>query len=306
MKKVAQFNRITPLFALIILFCLAAVAPAHAGLTKVAEGVYSYLDDKDPSPATSFGANAGIVIGKDGIVVIDTLISAKKARQFIKDIRAVSKKPIKYVVNTHDHLDHVLGNSAFAKIGATIIAHTDAKAALIKSSDTMLQNAKTYGLSDDAMKGTTIALPSLTFTDAMQIDLGDRRVELMNASPSHSPGSIIVYIPDSKTLFAGDVLFTNYHPYMGNGDIMGWIKALDRIADMDVINIIPGHGPLSSKKDIADMKQYIITFELKARELTAKSDDLAFIAAEMKKALPQRQYFDMFIAYNVKGLYLKK
>lgn len=306
MKKVAQFNRITPLFALIILFCLAAVAPAHAGLTKVAEGVYSYLDDKDPSPATSFGANAGIVIGKDGIVVIDTLISAKKARQFIKDIRAVSKKPIKYVVNTHDHLDHVLGNSAFAKIGATIIAHTDAKAALIKSSDTMLQNAKTYGLSDDAMKGTTIALPSLTFTDAMQIDLGDRRVELMNASPSHSPGSIIVYIPDSKTLFAGDVLFTNYHPYMGNGDIMGWVKALDRIADMDVINIIPGHGPLSSKKDIADMKQYIITFELKARELTAKSDDLAFIAAEMKKALPQRQYFDMFIAYNVKGLYLKK
>lgn len=304
MKK--AFSRIIPLFVVITFLCFAVVAPAHAGLMKIAEGVYSYLDDKNPSPATSFGANAGIIIGKDGIVVIDTLISAKKAKQFMKDIRAISKKPIKYVVNTHDHLDHVLGNSAFAKIGATLIAHADAKVAMLKSGDNMLKNAKTYGLSDDAMKGTTIAVPSLTFTDAMQIDLGDRKVELMNVSPSHSPGSIIVYVPDSKTLFAGDVLFTNYHPYMGNGDIMGWVKALDKIVDMDVINIIPGHGPLSSKKDIADMKQYIITFELKARELTAKSDDLVFIAAEMKKAIPQRQHFDMFIAYNVKGLYLKK
>jgi glyoxylase-like metal-dependent hydrolase (beta-lactamase superfamily II) len=306
MRKASQLKHIIPLFLIIICFCFAMAAPANAGLTKIAEGVFSYVDDKDPSPATSFGANAGIVIGKDGIVVIDTLISAKKAQQFIKDIRAISDKPIRYVVNTHDHLDHVLGNSEFAKIGAVIIAHTDAKAAMVKNGDGMLQYAKKTGLSDEAMSGTTVVVPSLTFSDAMQIDLGDRKVELMNASPSHSAGSIIVYVPDSKALFAGDILFTDYHPYMGDGDIIGWIKALEKIALMDIVSVIPGHGPISSKKDIEDLKKYIIAFDAKAKELTAKSNDLAYIAAEVKKAIPQRKYFDNFVAFNVKKLYLKK
>ena len=302
------------IFKMFKLFCLAgfiAVAVAsHAlaqgGLTKIAEGVYSYVDAKNPSPASSFGANAGIIVGRDGIVVVDTLISAKEARQFIGDIRAVSSKPIKYVVNTHDHLDHVLGNSEFAKLGATIIAQTLTKAAIQKQGDALLQRAKYFGLNDEAMSGTTVVAPTLAFSDAMEIDLGDRKVELIEAGPSHTSGSMIVLVPDSKTLFAGDVLFTNYHPNMRDGDIQGWIKALDRIDAMNVAAIIPGHGPLSTKKDIQDMKQYLAAFDAKAKEFAARSNDPDVIAAELKKVLPSRQYFDLFIASNVKALYLKK
>ena len=290
----------------LVTLCCAFAGPASAGLTKIADGVYSYVDEKNPSPASSFGANAGIVIGKDGIVVIDTLISAKEAQRFIKDIRAVSDKPIKYVVDTHDHLDHVLGNSEFAKLGATIVAQADTKAAMVKNGDGLLQRAKYFGLSDEAMSGTVVALPSLTFTDAMEIDLGDRKIELLHAGPSHTSGSLIVYLPGSKTLFAGDVLFVNYHPNMRDGDIPGWVKTLDTIASMDIAAIIPGHGPVSMKKDVQDLKEYLLAFDKKAKELAASSKDPDAIAAELKKTLPTRAYFDMFIASNVKGLYLKK
>lgn len=306
MKKVIDLIRIFLFPAVIVSFCCGIASSANAGLMKIADGVFSYVDEKTPSPETSFGANAGIIVGKDGIVVIDTLISAKEAQRFIKDIRAVSNKPIRYVVNTHDHLDHVLGNSEFAKLGATIIAQTDTKAAIVKNGDALLQRAKYFGLSDEAMSGTTIAAPTLTFSVAMEIDLGDKKIELLQAGPSHTKGSSIVYIPDSKILFAGDVLFTNYHPNMRDGDIQGWVKVLDRILSMDVVDIVPGHGPLSTKKDVQDMKEYLMTFDAKAKELAAKSNDPDYIAAEVKKAVPNRQYFDIFIASNIKGLYLKK
>ncbi|MDA8099618.1 MAG: MBL fold metallo-hydrolase [Nitrospiraceae bacterium] len=306
MNKTSSVHRSFSVIAVVIIFITLSAVPAHAALTKIVEGVYSYVDEKSPSPANSFGANAGIVVGKDGIVVIDTLISAKEAQRFIKDIRLVSDKPIRYVIDTHDHLDHVLGNCEFAKQGATIVAQSETKAAIVKNGDGLLGRAKYFGLTDEAMAGTTVVMPSLTFSDSMEIDLGDRKVRVMLAGPSHTGGSSIVYIPESKVLFAGDVLFTNYHPNMRDGDIQGWVRSLDRIAAMDVASIVPGHGPLSTKKDIDDMKVYLLAFDAKAKELAAKSDSADAIAAEIKKAIPSRTYFDMFIASNVKGLYLKK
>jgi cyclase len=299
----SMFGSFSIIIIAIAFLCVPSVFAG--GLTKIADGVYSYVDSKDPSPAHSFGANAGIIIGRDGIVVVDTLISAKEAKRFIKDIRAVSDKPIRYVVNTHDHLDHVLGNSEFAKLGTTIVAQAETKAAMVKNGAGLLQRAKYFGLSDEAMSGTTVVVPSLTFSDSMEIDLGDRKIEVVHAGPSHTGGSSLVYVPDSKTLFAGDILFTNYHPNMRDGDIQGWVKALALIASMDVANIIPGHGPLSTEKDVADMKNYLIAFDAKVKELLGKSGDPDYIASEVKKALPARQYFDMFIASNIKALYMK-
>jgi len=304
-KVAKKYGFITVTFCLVMLVAFAGTVFAQTGLTKVADGVYSYVDSEDPSPVHSFGANAGIIIGRDGIVVVDTLISAKEAKRFIKDIRAVSDKPVKYAVNTHYHLDHTLGNSEFAKLGATVIAHASTKASLLENGNALLGRAKYFGLSDDDMNGTIVVPPSLTFIDRMEIDLGDRKIELINAGPSHTDGSIVVLVPDSKVLFAGDTLFTNYHPNMRDGDIQGWVKALDLIASMDVAGIIPGHGPLSTKKDVSDMKNYLIAFDAKVKELLGRSGDPAYIASEVKKALPARHYFDMFIVSNIKAGYMK-
>ncbi|HTP66966.1 MAG TPA: MBL fold metallo-hydrolase [Geobacteraceae bacterium] len=291
-------------FVFVLTTFFASLATAQQGLTKLADNVYSYVDVKNGSPVNSFAANAGIVIGRDGILVIDTLISAKEAKRFIADIRKVSDKPIKYVVDTHYHLDHSFGNSEFAKLGATIISQANDRDNLAKKGNDAMKHARDYGLSDADLAGTVITLPTLTFTDRMTIDLGGETVELIFVAPSHTEGSALVYLPRHKILFTGDVLFTDYHPFMGDGDIAGWVKNLDFILGLDVTTIIPGHGPISSKKDIAEMKAYLQLFDKKARELVAKSQDVDKIAAELKKILPAKSQGDWMIAYNLKVKYL--
>lgn len=278
----------------------------NKGLTKIAEGIYSYIDEKNPLPARSFGANAGIIMGRDYIIAVDTLISSKEAQRFINDIRAVSDKPIKYVINTHYHLDHALGNADFIRLGAAVVSHKNCKKNIKTTAATILQRAKNYGLTDEMMHGTKVAEPSLTFNSGMEIDLGDRQVELIYTNASHTDGSIVIYVPDTKTLFAGDILFTNFHPNMGDGDIAGWIKVLDNVLTMDVAAIVPGHGPLSTKKDIQEMKEYLMTCERIGRELSAQGKDAKYIAAEILKAVPKRKFFEMFVEGNVSAKYLKK
>jgi glyoxylase-like metal-dependent hydrolase (beta-lactamase superfamily II) len=293
---------------LLLLFSFASAdrAAAQDGLTRIADNVYSYVGTKKASPANSFGANAGIIIGRDGIVVVDTLISAKEAARFIKDIRAVSDKPIRYVINTHSHLDHTFGNSEFAKLGAVIVSHVNGKRNMQINGEANLKKAGAYGLTEKDMEGTRITYPTLTFSEKMQIDLGDQVVELIYAGPSHTDDSISVYLADKKILFAGDILFTDYHPNIADGDLAGWTKTLDSIMTLDVAKIIPGHGPVSGKKDVGDMKDYLISFDKKARELAAVSNDVEYISAEIKKALPPREELDFLVPMNIQRKYLKK
>lgn len=293
------------IFAIMVLF--GGAASAQAALTKIADNVYSYVGVKDASPATSFAANAGIVIGKDGILVVDTLISAKEGERFLADIRKVSDKPIRYVVNTHAHLDHAFGNCVFAKLGAVVVISHDADRKMLERvGETTLKNIGKYGLKPEDMAGTGIVYPSLTFSEKVTIDLGGETVELIRVAPSHTEGSIIVYLPAKKLVFSGDILFTDFHPFMADGDLPGWTKTLDALMAMDVERIIPGHGPLSTKKDLGEMKEYLLLFDARARELAATSQDADAIAAELKKALPKRSQADWMIAYNLKSRYLQK
>ncbi|RJR32713.1 MAG: MBL fold metallo-hydrolase [Deltaproteobacteria bacterium] len=292
--------------AFFALFLCQQAVHAEDGLKKITESVYSYTDVKNASPKTSFGANAGIIIGKDYLVAVDSLISAKEGKRFIKDIKKVSKKPVKFLINTHYHLDHSLGNSEFAKLGAVIIAHANDQENMQKAGEGMLQYAKQWGLSDQDLKGTKLAYPTLTFGDRLTLDLGNNKIEVLFIGPSHTTGSVLVFVPKEKVLFTGDILFTDFHPFLGEANIEGWIKVLDQIMAMDVEKIIPGHGPVSSKKDVADLKNYLSVFDQKAKEMTAKSQDLNFIVAEMKKSLPPRAQLDALITKNIQMKYLPK
>lgn len=278
---------------------------AQGGLTRIADNIYAYVDVKGAGPQNSFGANTGVIIGTDGILVIDTLISSKEAKRFIRDIRAISDKPIKYVINTHYHLDHTFGNSEFQKLGAIIISHANDKTKALIHNETTLKNAQNFGLTDKDMEGTVICQPMVTFTDKMEIDLGNQRVQLIYPHVSHTDGSILVYLPDKKLLFAGDILFTNFHPFLADGHLRSWLKVLTMIQTMDVERIIPGHGPISSKKDVQDMKEYIVAFHRKAKQLR-KTADVDTAAAEMKKALPPRAEGEWLIKANLQMGYMKK
>jgi glyoxylase-like metal-dependent hydrolase (beta-lactamase superfamily II) len=291
-------------FVLLALCLFHPAVQAENGLTKITDSVYSYVDVKEAAPKKSFGANAGIVMGQDFLVAVDSLMSAREANRFLKDIKKVSQKPIKFLINTHFHLDHSLGNSEFARLGAIVISQESDKENMQKAGEGMLQYAKQSGLSDQDLQGTRISYPTLTFDNRIRLDLGNTQVEILYLGPSHTTGSVLVYLPQEKVLFTGDILFTDFHPFLGNANIDGWVKVLDHILAMDVDKIIPGHGPISSKKDIADLKNYLQIFDQKAKELTAQSKDLNFIVAAMKKALPPRAQLDALIGRNIQMKYL--
>jgi len=290
----------------LLLLALCGGASAADTLTQIAENVYAYVDTKNGSKDNSFGANAGIVIGEDGIVVVDTLISAREAKRFIRDIRAITNKPIRYVVNTHHHLDHSFGNCEFVRLGAVVIAQENDRKAMEKSAAETLKNIGNYGMTPEDMEGTTPAYPVLSYGDRMAIDIGGQRIELIHARHCHTGGDTLVWLPDRKILFTGDVLFTNYHPFLGEGNIEEWVKELDELQAMDVEKIIPGHGPLSGKKDLEGMKDYLLLFDRKAKDLASRSDDVQKIAAALRKVLPERPEGAWLIGPNVQMKYMKK
>jgi glyoxylase-like metal-dependent hydrolase (beta-lactamase superfamily II) len=277
-----------------------------AELKKITESVYSYTGVPAGTTGNVFFVNTGIVIGDDAVLVVDTLTSAKEAEGFAADIRKITDKPIRYVVNTHSHLDHVLGNSVFADMGARIIGHEKCRDAVIFNGDKMLENPASFGLPADFWEGTRIVAPDTVFEREMIVDLGGITVKLIHTGfASHSPGSIIVHIPSQDVLFSGDILFTDFHPYLGDGDLPGWQKNLDFIHAMNISHIIPGHGPLSSNKDIEDMKAYLPFFDKKAKELSAGEKDLGKLTAAMLKVLPKRAGGEFIVEMNLKSRYLK-
>lgn len=284
----------------------AGSALAADKLTRIAENVYAFVDTKQSSKDNSFGANAGIIIGKDGIAVVDTLVSAKEAKRFIKAIRAVSRKPIKYVINTHYHFDHAFGNAEFVKLGAVVIAQENDALAMEKSAEETLKNIGQFGLTPADMKGTVIACPSVSYGDRLTLDLGGQKVELRHARPAHTDGDTLVFLPDKKLLFAGDILFTDYHPFLAGSNIESWCGQLDDMAAMDVEAIIPGHGPVSTKRDLADMKEYLIQFDQQAKALAEKGGDPQALTEELVKTLPQRAEAKWLITANLKMGFLKQ
>ncbi|WP_028580553.1 MBL fold metallo-hydrolase [Desulfogranum japonicum] len=292
--------------ALAVLLVQSVMAQTpKAELKKITDSVYAYTGVPAGTPGNVFSANSGIVIGNDAVLVVDTLTSAKEAENFAADIRKVTDKPIRYVVNTHYHLDHALGNSFFADMGARIIGHVKCRDAVISGGDKMLENPAAFGLPEDFWEGTRIVAPDTAFERGMILDLGGITVKLIHTGfASHSAGSVIVHISSQDVLFAGDILFTDFHPYIGEGDLPGWEKNLDFIHEMNVSHIIPGHGPLSSNTDIEDMKAYLPFFDKKAKEFCTLEKDVGKLTAAMLEVLPKRTGGDFIVTMNLKTRYL--
>ena len=176
--------------ALVMLPVQSAMAQTKAELKKITDSVFAYVGVPAGTPGNAFSANAGIVIGKDAVLVVDTLTSAKEAEGFVADIRKITDKPIRYVVDTHYHLDHALGNNVFADMGATILSHAKCRKSVIKGGDHLLKNPAMYGLSDEFWKGTHVVAADLTFEREMilvAVAEKDNRSEL---NSEHKPAYV--------------------------------------------------------------------------------------------------------------------
>jgi len=279
-------------------------------LQQISAHVYARIGVANASPLTnSFGANAGAVIGRDAVLIIDSLMAAPEGGQLLPAVRQRTDKPIRHVVNTHHHMDHTWGNCVFAAAGATVIGHEYTRQALREPANG-LARAQRYRIPAENLAGTVIVPPSLTFRQDLRLDLGDVSVELDYPGPTHTTGSIIARIREDDVLFSGDILFTNYHVTMIDGDVANWCRVLRALQGTAPRATVPGHGPVSAVADLLSMEEYLRVFDEEATRLCAgkAAADADAIAQELSAVLPgpQRTELPFIVAANLRVRYLPK
>ncbi len=237
----------------------------RTGLQEVAPNTYAYLQHDG-----GWGiSNAGFMVGDDGLMIIDATMVAAMAQNFITEIRRVSDLPYRHLINTHSHLDHTGGNRLFT--GAEIISHSNcleemqAQAARPPGGPRMGGVAALMPESEgrtrmfemvDEDPDRYIKMPTVTYEDRMTLHYGDTEVQLLYYGPAHTYGDTLVYFPESKTLFAGDIAFFYAMPFAAAGKVGGWLQVIDRVKELDVDLIVPGHGPVGGKQELEDEREY--------------------------------------------------
>ena len=208
----------------------------------------------------NFISNAAFVVTPAGVVVIDALGSPALAGRLMAEIRKITPLAVTHVIVTHYHADHIYGLQTFQEKGARIIAHRAALAYL--NSDTaairMEASRKTLAPWIDA---TTRLVPADDWIDATrELTVGGVRFQLQPVGPSHTPEDLVVYMPDEKILFAGDLVFRGRIPYVGQADSGHWIQSLQTLLAFETNTIVPGHGPLSAhaRQDMELTRDYLV------------------------------------------------
>jgi cyclase len=223
---------------------------AEPAAVKVADGVW-VLQHNGPL----LGSNVGWIEFADFLVVIDTAFPAG-AERALASIRAVSQKPIRYAVVTHWHQDHSFGGGVFAKEGAIIVAHENARRDfLARALDVYSKRQKT----DSITAKYRPYAPDITFTDKMVLDDGkQRRLELLYLGHAHTNGDIFAWLPKEKILFTGDATVNKRKGYLADSNTASWIEVLTRAQALKPNTIAPGHGPVGSAEVLATFKRYFI------------------------------------------------
>jgi glyoxylase-like metal-dependent hydrolase (beta-lactamase superfamily II) len=248
--------------------------PFSKGLHDLGNSCYAYLQ-----PDGSWGySNAGLVADGGEALLVDTLFDLPLTREMLAAMRAAEPAAahIGTVVNTHSNGDHCNGNELVAD--AEIIASTAAAEEMAQETpETMVkfkQAAPQLGDLGDfflqcfgpfEFEGITKTLPTTTFEGELTRQVGDKQVELIGVGPAHTGGDVLVYVPDDRTIFTGDILFIDGHPILWAGPIGNWIDACARIEAMDVETVVPGHGPITDKRGVAAVREYLAYIEKEAR-----------------------------------------
>ncbi len=189
-------------------------------------------------------SNAGFIIGRDGVAVIDTGGSPRVGEALLQAIRARTQLPIKYVINTHMHPDHVFGNAAFEGEKPIFVGHHKLPRALAARAERYLAINKEL-LGEAAFAGTRIIAPTMLVEDTAELDLGDRKLRLEAQKTAHTDNDLTVLDETTGTLFLGDLLFSKHVPAL-DGSIRGWLAFLSKLQNRtDVARVVPGHGPAS-------------------------------------------------------------
>ncbi|HUX06531.1 MAG TPA: MBL fold metallo-hydrolase [Acidobacteriota bacterium] len=241
---------------------------------------------------TGGGGNVTAVVGREGVVVVDTFTSPAAARLAKEKISEFSHKPVRYVINTHYHADHTFGNQVFAD--AAIIAHSNcasrvAEAYAERAAEYAAAPARVRQLEADfrdavesdadkaarikeeldrerrlaaLYEGMELVPAPLTIDGGMTINLGDKKLKLLHFGPGHTDGDLVVFVPEDNLLITGDLVFHHSIPYIDVGagaDVQAWIGVLEKLYEMcdRDTKVIVGHGDTGGRQALADQRDYL-------------------------------------------------
>jgi glyoxylase-like metal-dependent hydrolase (beta-lactamase superfamily II) len=279
-------------------------------LREVADGVYAYLQHG------GWGySNAGLVTDGRASLLVDTLYDLALTERMLATMRRDAPAGrIDTVVNTHANGDHCWGNQLVGearivssraaaqemmelspKLMAKLVRRSRlmagggprgrALASLLgrlgfSRSETLLQSAafivESFGAFD--FGGVTLRVPDETFEGSLELTVGAKRVELIQVGPAHTKGDVIVYLPEQRVAFTGDILFIGSHPIAWEGPVANWVAACDRLLALDVDLVVPGHGPVTTKIGVQRTKQYwedLVAAARRGRDAGATPDEIA-------------------------------
>ena len=292
------------------IFCLL-INTAHANeqslvLKKVAANVWSIVGPLTNRTKENLGNNAtfGFVVTDDGIVVIDSGGSFKGAKRIHEIIKSVSNKPIRYVINTGGQDHRWLGNDYFSSLGAKIISSAAAKQdhkARLNAQWARLEN----GIGKEGIKGTKEKFADITFKDNYKLKLGETNLELYFRGHAHTPGDIFIWLPQSKVMFTGDIVYTERMLGIGEqSKSKTWLTAFDAMASFKPEHVVPGHGaPTTLKTAINDSRDYIAYLRKSVAAFIEQGGDASEISKVNQSQFKYLNNFDSLSGRNALKVY---
>lgn len=249
-------QRLLLAFTGLLLTAAAIAAPPlpEVEVVKIDERVYALLGPLElPSKRNQgYTVNSTAIIGDHGVILVDTGFTDEVGAHLARAVAKITPKPITHIVNTHHHGDHMLGNAAFKNV--EIISSEACKELVEKTGYEWLETIQ--NATGRKFPNTTPVPATLTFKEDSRSERTIHGVRLVLWVPkgSHTPGDMMVYLPDDNVLVSGDILVHNITPNFRDGNIKNWISTLEQIAALNPKTIVPGHGPLMTTADTIAMK----------------------------------------------------
>src|SRR5258708_3472506 len=287
-----------------LLFGLISLAHAQAPdnaleITQVAPGVFVHFGINELMTAENEGgtANVGFVVGDEAVAVIDTGGSGREGRRLRAAIRAITAKPIRYVINTHAHPDHAFGNAAFAREGAVFVGHRKLGRAPSERGAFYLNAFRR--IMGDVLDNVELVAPQQQIDDEERLDLGNRVLTLHAWRVAHTDNDLTVLDEVTQTLFAGDLVFLQHIPVV-DGSLRGWLAALGPLARIAASRVVPGHGPLATwPVALDDERRYLERLAQDCRALIAAGTPLAAAAATARPSA--KSGWELFAEHNARN-----
>ena len=273
----------------------AAEAPIAAPI-ELAAGVWMVPGSGGEPDPLNLGrvGNAGFVVGRTGVLAIDTGTSYLHGRALLAAIRSVTDQPVRLALVTHTRQEFLFGGAAFREQGIPIAMQQTAAALMAARCEGCLKTLRST-LGEDAMRGTAMYKPDIAFTDPLEIDaaaLIGRPIQVLYFGHASGPGDIAVYDPRSRTLFGGGLLDARRIPDVSDSDLPRWNDALRTLQALPIEVVVPGHGPAGSKRTITQVERYLEQLTARARALVKAGAPLSEVPDA--SALPEFASWDQY------------